>query len=785
MLKLEKNSFKRLGRLCLIFIWGLFTAISGFLSAAAVLQDAARGMMAGLYVGDAWGVPVEFWPGRIPDVFCSGKAYEKHVVDYRNHDVKYQSAPWTYSDDTALAIAKIFAYKKLPAMTTDFNANVAAFQNEFLPYCAKYIFEGWAASPGFYCKDGKDIQTIFSSGPLTHAGFKKAKGLGTGSAFTHVVDDFVTNKPQADWANKDSKSNGALMCMAPSVIYAQRYHPNNVAYVAEVAIRATHADPAVAQCGILFAELLEGASKTDMTQVGDMKAFKDACFKIIEDSTFGTLEVQKLKKLVQRLKDRPTLKDMHDLYWASPADANFTTTPDTAAAGKLLTPPQYALGAEGSCSEFLGVVLYAIACMQSNKPEEIIHQLQMAVSLGWDTDTNAAGVGQFMGALFGFRQLQQTLKDSYLQFDILNLWGMQRILGATTDLVIGGTTVLDSAFNPTPGMAGVNQDLALKAGPQNITGQGVVCGQVNIFDAQDSTSVAGLVGSSISNSVWSHLTMPQMLDYMKTVQVPRGRNNTFLAQAVVPLCMACHKKPVNGQHLYCGRTCAGKAQAAGGALPARPMCSQCRKFPVFIDEKGKYSNYCSNSCKNQAKGAPAAPALAPARVPARVHFAPAPAAPVVPVVPVAPSPAPAPTPGSDPAPDPKEDSSWNKKDTALAFSLTGLALLTYLKWAEIKAWLQDKFMGTEAKVRPRANQRREQPSARAGNLRVDKCITCHKTSAKLFCSVACKEIARTRKSAGMCITCGSAKAMDKSRYCSKECRKLATRFKAPFHVPKS
>ncbi|MBT00718.1 MAG: ADP-ribosylglycohydrolase [Oceanospirillaceae bacterium] len=294
-------------------------------------------MMVGLAVGDALGAPVEFMePGSF-----------EPVSGYRSGG-PHGLLPGYWTDDTSMALCSAVSLHE---------------RGEFNPADQIDRFLRW-----------------FRKGYLSSTGRCFDIGRRTLEALVRYER---TGEVYAGEESYDSAGNGALMRLAPVIIYALQHAQDPQALAREHG-RLTHADPRCIESNAVFARLLSAVVE------GDDKA-----------------------RLLERLAAWSA--DVNDFEVAQVAGGSY----------REKAPP--AIRASGYVVASLEAALWAF-CRSDN----FVDGALMAVNLGHDSDTIGAIFGQLAGAFYGIEAIPTDWRDGLYQYDaIVEL----------TDAIIDGVTI--------------------------------------------------------------------------------------------------------------------------------------------------------------------------------------------------------------------------------------------------------------------------------------------------------------------------------------------------------
>lgn len=344
------------------------------------VDDRCQGMMLGLAIGDSLGSPYERSRTRNLNsldgkLFCSG----------------------CFTDDTSVALS--IADALLTTGTFDPESIIMSRYN--------WLYYGLYTEPA-HCKD------------LSYAGGSNPVAQGYGKATKAAVDLFESNSDdyfkavQNSSLNPESTSNGVLMAMAPIALWAQS--EAEAMELAERVTKLTHGNPIVSDCSRFFAQLLwnlktnpeinlekarriaidlldkfQPTTRTPGTQASyghntptnnseDMFSLKDFVFKSILKPVSGKPKTWTVA----------TKQELTNL--AMQTDATWNATVE---GGRF-----YTMGSNAIATSALKILFWALF-YDDNFSDMIRH----TIKLGWDTDTNAAIVGQVAGTIFGLQGL--------------------------------------------------------------------------------------------------------------------------------------------------------------------------------------------------------------------------------------------------------------------------------------------------------------------------------------------------------------------------------------------
>ncbi|WP_036233634.1 ADP-ribosylglycohydrolase family protein [Marinobacterium litorale] len=294
-------------------------------------------MMVGLAVGDALGAPVEFMePGSF-----------EPVSGYRSGG-PHGLLPGYWTDDTSMALCSAVSLHECGEF------NPADQIDRFL----RWFRKGYLSSTG----------RCFDIGRRT---------------LEALVRYERTGEVYAGEESYDSAGNGALMRLAPVIIYALQ-HAQDPQTLAREHGRLTHADPRCIESNAVFARLLsvvlEGVDKS---------------------------------RLLERLAS-----------WSSEI-SDVEVAQVVAGSYRDKVPP--AIRASGYVVASLEAALWAFY-----RSDNFAEGALMAVNLGHDSDTIGAIFGQLAGAFYGIEAIPTEWRDGLYQYDaIVEL----------TDAIIDGVTI--------------------------------------------------------------------------------------------------------------------------------------------------------------------------------------------------------------------------------------------------------------------------------------------------------------------------------------------------------
>ncbi|MDO4507987.1 MAG: ADP-ribosylglycohydrolase family protein [Candidatus Saccharibacteria bacterium] len=283
------------------------------------IQDRARGMLAGLAIGDALGAPIQFMPsGRI-----IGMIHQIRKMQDRNG---FPKGYWT--DDTSMALCLA----------------------DSLLECGGY--------------DSYDVMGKYSA--WKDKGYRSCvgAGFGIGTQTMLAINSYEENPELTDDQKTESAGNGAIMRLAP-VIIATHNKPN--LKLASVSARDTHYSVEAEAVAEMFASILYAA-----LQGKD----KEGIFKAL-DADFSNPEYEKVRE-----KIKPALSRVDDHWGDSLKDL------------------------DAYCVDSLTIALWGLK--QYEKP---LYGMLGVISLGGDTDTNAAIYGQLAGAYYGYEAFPEEWRE--------------------------------------------------------------------------------------------------------------------------------------------------------------------------------------------------------------------------------------------------------------------------------------------------------------------------------------------------------------------------------------
>lgn len=334
------------------------------------IRDRARGMLAGLAIGDALGAPVEFLPA--PSDF-----YIKEMGDKIEHFHKNYRAPegvWTDDTEMALCIA-------------DSLLECGGYDS----YDIMQKFRAWSED-GYRTYDGKPAQDV---------------GIQTSRAIAEFVTFPTIPK---DYPKTESAGNGAIMRLAPIVIansfldkkyptLAEAHNKGKLAVepedeagefidindieptlnMAALSCRETHNSIAAEATTALFATMLycalHGLPKNHIASY---------CSRWIRNEDYDNFYLDNSKLLI----DRALVKD----------------------GDRLCNLGGYIVDA-------FTIALWGLMNFDSFKDG-----MMAVIRLGGDTDTNAAIYGQLAGAYYGYEAIpEEWRKEVYLSNELVEI----------------------------------------------------------------------------------------------------------------------------------------------------------------------------------------------------------------------------------------------------------------------------------------------------------------------------------------------------------------------------
>jgi ADP-ribosyl-[dinitrogen reductase] hydrolase len=361
--------------------------------------ERSQGALLGLAAGDSLGVPGENIhadagralgdPTKNPP---KGPITDMATRGQRVGFLGFQGGQWT--DDTSMAMALADYLLMLPQDQAVSSAG-----------CMKYFYD-WIKTGKYACSSTKyptlTKQNVFQgqktpTGPHIGVISKPAGWANKAAAFYYEQNQegFSPNN-----LNKNAKSNGCLMRLAPAVL--ANLHDKKAAMAAAVAqSRATHSNEAVLQASELYSKILfelihnKGDRDKALSDINFiMKNYVENFGQASELGGKVNPDIVWLQKQTVRFFDlRKQSRSARAVYNLRSSQARL---PAFGWDGKPHPAGSWDIYASGELKESFNAAIWAV--MSSNSFEE---GLLNAVNLGGDADTVGAIAGQMLGAIYG------------------------------------------------------------------------------------------------------------------------------------------------------------------------------------------------------------------------------------------------------------------------------------------------------------------------------------------------------------------------------------------------